>query len=418
MGEQSAEGGLVGRQDGCDRFEILFCAPLGMHSGKTVFSQLTDLIHREHFSRLVRRYSGERRVRHFSCWEQFHCLVFAQLTYRESLRDIEACLGSCGSQLYHLGFRSRICRSTLAEANETRDWRIFADLATHLMAQARRLYAGDILMVELAESVFALDSTTIELCLSLFPWAGSCATQAGVKLHTLLELRGPIPSFVRVTTAMVHDVNALDWLLFEPGAYYVMDRGYVDYARLYELHEQRAFFVIREKDSLRFIRHESRPSDPLEGICSDQIGVLRTARARAHYPEKLRRLRVFDAQTHRTLVLLTNAFQLPAKTCSLLYRSRWRVELFFKWIKQHLRIKSFFGRSANAVKTQLWIAICTYTLVAIWHRRLKHPGSLHSFLQVLSVNAFAQVPLVELLPASSAHSYPIDDDNQLLLNIL
>ena len=387
-----------------------------MNPGKTVFSQIVESIHPQQFQRCVERYGGDYKVHRFSCWDQFLCLAFAQLTFRESLRDIEACLRSRASQLYHMGFRADICRSTLADANEARDWRIHADLAQKLIAKARRLYAEEELACSLKETVYALDSSTIDLCLTLFRWASFRTTKAAIKLHTLLDLRGPIPSFIEITAGKLHDVNILDSLLIEPGAFYVMDRGYLDFARLYIMHQAQAYFVIRAKDNLRFIRHSSQPIDYPQGLRSDQLGVLRGFYARKHYPEKLRRIRYYDVENDKTLVFLTNHPALAPLTVCQLYKSRWQVELFFKWIKQHLRIKSFYGTSANAVKTQIWSAICIYVLVAILKKELKLPQSLHSILQVLSVNAFEKVPLAELLVDTPSQIYTSLDSNQLMLN--
>ncbi len=392
-----------------------FLRLLWMPQNAAVLSQIVNRIHPQLFARCVERYAGHYKVLHFSCWEQFLCLAFAQLSYRESLRDIEACLRSRGAQLYHLGFRSSVARSTLAEANESRDWRIFADLAQALIAKARHAFVGLPSGCDLKENVFALDSTTIDLCLSLFPWAGFSASRAAIKLHTLFELRGAIPSFLHVTEAKCADVNALDWILLEPGAIYVLDRGYVDYARLFHLHRSRAFFVLRATSALRFTRHSSQPVTE-DAIRSDQIGLLRTASARADYPEKLRRVHSIDPDSGLDVILLTNHFEAPAGQIGGIYRLRWQVELFFKWIKQHLRIKSFYGRSENAVKTQLWTAVSVYVLVAHLHHELKCDDTLYHFLQILSVNAFAQVPVAELLCPPDPSSAPTDTPNQLILN--
>jgi hypothetical protein len=342
-------------------------------------------------------------------------MAFAQLTFRESLRDIEDCLAARSDQLYHLGFRSRVCRSTLADANEGRDWRIYADLAALLIKKARRLYAGQSLEVDLQQSVYALDSTTIELCLNLFPWARFGSTKAAIKLHTLLDLRGPIPSFIEITEGRCHDVNALEVLVVEPGAFYVMDRGYLDFGRLHTLHQAGAYFVIRARKDLRFVRYVSRPIDADSGLCSDHLGRLRGFYSRKAFPDKLRVVRFYDRVQERRFCFLSNHLLLPALTICQLYKMRWQVELFFKWIKQHLRIKRFYGNSSNAVKTQVWIAMCVYALVAIVKKELQLPRSLHSILQVLSVSVFEKVPLNELLTTTLPENYDSADRNQLRL---
>jgi hypothetical protein len=387
-----------------------------MNSGKSIFSQVVEAIHQQQFARCVERYGGDRKVRHFSCWDQFLCMAFAQLTFRESLRDIESCLGSRAGQLYHMGFRAvSVSRSTLADANEARDWRIYADLGQKLIAKARRLYGGEENILGLKEMVYVLDSSTVDLCLSLFRWAHFRTTKAAIKLHTLLDLRGPIPSFVEVTDGKFHDSFMLDALLIEPGAFYVMDRGYMDFARLYHLHRARAYFVIRAKANLSFRRHRSLPVDRSSGLRSDHIGVFRGHYARKDYAEPLRRVRYHDAETNSTLVFLTNHMSLDALTVCELYKSRWQVELFFKWIKGHLRIKAFYGTSPNAVKTQVWIAICVYVLIAILKKELELPQSLHSILQVLSVNPFEKVPIDELLTNTLSNFETTENPNQLLL---
>ena len=387
-----------------------------MHAGRIVFSQVIEAIHPEQFERCVKRYRGDRKARQFSCWDQFLCMAFAQFTFRESLRDIENCLSSRAAQLYRMGFRAAsISRSTLADANEARDWRIYADLGQKLIAKARRLYGAEDHGVGLKEMVYVLDSSTIDLCLSLFRWARFRTTKAAIKIHTLLDLRGPIPSFVEVTDGKFHDVFMLDSLLIEPGAFYVMDRAYMDFARLYHLHRARAYFVIRAKANLSFRRHRSLPIDPSTGLRSDQIGVFCGHYARKDYPEPLRRVRYRDPETGATLVFLTNHMTLDALTVCRLYKSRWQVELFFKWIKGHLRIKAFYGTSHNAVKTQVWIAICVYVLIAILKKELGLPQSLHSILQVLSVNPFEKVPVDELLTNSLSNIENNDNPNQLLL---
>ena len=387
-----------------------------MNSGKSIFSQVVEAIHQQQFARCVERFGGDRKVRHFSCWDQFLCMAFAQLTFRESLRDIESCLGSRAGQLYHMGFRAvSVSRSTLADANEARDWRIYADLGQKLIAKARRLYGGEENILGLKEMVYVLDSSTVDLCLSLFRWAHFRTTKAAIKLHTLLDLRGPIPSFVEVTDGKFHDSFMLDALLIEPGAFYVMDRGYMDFARLYHLHRARAYFVIRAKANLSFRRHRSLPVDRSSGLRSDHIGVFRGHYARKDYAEPLRRVRYHDAETNSTLVFLTNHMSLDALTVCELYKSRWQVELFFKWIKGHLRIKAFYGTSPNAVKTQVWIAICVYVLIAILKKELELPQSLHSILQVLSVNPFEKVPIDELLTNTLSNFETTENPNQLLL---
>jgi hypothetical protein len=384
-------------------------------SGKTIFSQIVELIHPQQFRRCVERYRGNYKLKAFSCWDQFLCMAFAQLTFRESLRDIEDCLAARSDQLYHLGFRSRICRSTLADANEARDWRIYADVATLLIKKARRLYAAQPLEVDLQQSVYALDSTTIELCLSLFRWARFQSTQAAIKLHTLLDLRGPIPSFLDITEGRCHDVNALEVLVVEPGAYYVMDRGYLDFGRLHTLHQAGAYFIIRARKGLRFVRYVSQPIDADTGLCSDHLGRLRGFYSRKAFPDKLRLVRFYDRLQDRRFGFLSNHLLLPALTICQLYKMRWQVELFFKWIKQHLRIKRFYGNSTNAVKTQIWIAVCVYTLVAILKKELQLPQSLHSILQVLSVSVFEKVPLDQLLMRTLPENYGSGDHNQLRL---
>jgi hypothetical protein len=384
-------------------------------SGKTIFSQVIELIHPQQFRRCVERYRGHYKLRAFSCWDQFLCMAFAQLTFRESLRDIEDCLAARSDQLYHLGFRSRVCRSTLADANEGRDWRIYADLAALLIKKARRLYAGQPLEVDLQQSIYALDSTTIELCLNLFPWARFQSTKAAIKLHTLLDLRGPIPSFIEITEGRCHDVNALEVLVVEPGAFYVMDRGYLDFSRLHTLHQAGAYFIIRARKDLRFVRYVSQPIDADTGLCSDHLGRLRGFYSRKAFPDKLRVVRFYDHVQDRRFCFLSNHLLLPALTICQLYKMRWQVELFFKWIKQHLRIKRFYGNWINAVKTQVWIAVCVYALVAILKKELQLPQSLHSILQVLSVSVFEKMPLHQLLTTTLPENYDSADHNQLML---
>jgi hypothetical protein len=372
-----------------------------MYEGRTVFAQLMDHLPRHTFRRLVERYQGNRRVRTFTCWDQFLCMAFAQLTYRESLRDIEACLGAVPEKLYHLGFRTRaIARNTLARANESRDWRIYADFAQTLIDDARRLYIDEAFGLELDQTVYALDATTIDLCLSVFPWARFRTTKAGIKLHTLLDMRGAIPVFIWITDAKQGDVEVLDVLIPEPGSIYLMDRAYVDFERLHRLNEARAIFVTRAKKNLRWRRRYSRPVDRSTGLVCDQTIVLTREESAEAYPAPLRRVKYRDPETGKLLVFLSNDFTLPALTIAHLYRLRWQVELFFKWIKQHLRIKAFFGTSANAVKTQIWIAISTYLLVAIARKRLGIQRDLYTLLQILSVTLFEKVALPQALTGS------------------
>jgi len=386
-----------------------------MNVGKVLFAQLMDFLPWSSFARSVARYGGDRRVRSFTCAEQFRAMAFAQLTFRESLRDIEACLGAQPNKLYHLGFRSPVRRSTLAEANESRDWRIHAELAQRLIAQARSLYAHETLGVELNSAAYALDSTTIDLCMSLFPWAHFRSTKSAVKMHTLLDLRGSIPAFIRVTAGDTHDVNILDQIVLEPGAFYVMDRGYIDFARLYRLHLAGAFFVTRAKSNLDASRVYSASSDRATGIVADQTISLNGYMSQRDYPSHLRRIRFHDPVTGKTLVFLTNQFTLPAATICALYKSRWQVELFFKWIKQHLRIKAFYGTSENAVKTQIWIAVSVYLLVAIVKKRLNLPGSLYTLLQVLSVTLFEKMPISQALQQKNYTNPQLTDPKQLIL---
>jgi len=366
-----------------------------MHAGRIVFAQLIDHLPPYEFHKCVERYHGNYKLRGFSCLDQFLCLAFAQLTFRESLRDIEACLRSVPSKLYHMGFRGKVSRSTLADANEAHDWRIFADFAQVLIHIARPIYANESLGFDLDNTVYALDSTTIDLCLSVFPWARFRAHKAAIKLHTLLDLRGPIPTFIEVSEGKLHDVNILDAIVPEPGSFYVMDRAYVDFKRLHVFQEGGAFFVTRTKKGIQFRRRYSRDIDASTGLRSDHTVVLAAPASRKHYPNPLRRIHFHDAEQHRFFRFLTNNFDLPALTICLLYRSRWQVELFFKWIKQHLRIKAFYGYSENAVKTQIWIAVSIYVLVAIVKKRLALEGSLHEILQVLSVTLFEQVPILQ-----------------------
>jgi hypothetical protein len=381
-----------------------------------IFAQIMDWVHPERFRRCVARYHGNYKVRNFSCWDQFLAMSFAQLTFRESLADIEVCLQSRSDQLYHMGFRSTVAHSTLADANSTRDWRIYADLAQGLIARARKLYAHESLGIELDQTVYALDSTTIDLCLSLFPWARFRSTKAAVKLHTLLDVRGPIPTMIAISDGKQADVRVLDELILEPGAFYVMDRGYVDFQRLYQFVLESAFFVTRTKVGVQLSRLESRPVDRTTGLRSDHVVWLTTPQSVAHYPDRLRRVSYRDPEDGKVLVFLTNNFDLPALVIAQLYKLRWRVELFFKWIKQNLRIKHFFGTSDNAVKTQVWIAVCVYVLVAIIRKQLRLELTLSQILQIVSVNAFEQVPLAELVINCEAQNEPANMYNQLELN--
>jgi hypothetical protein len=386
-----------------------------MNLGKTLFAQVMDFLPWTSFQRIVARYGGDRRVRTLNCAEHYRCMAFAQLTYRESLRDIEACLLAQPAKLYHMGFRSPVSRSTLADANETRDWRIYAEFAQLLIAQARKLYAKDSFGVELSNTVYALDATTVDLCLSVFPWAPFRSTKAAVKLHTLLDLRGSIPSFIHISDGKLHDVNVLDLLVPEPGAFYIMDRGYTDFARLHTLHQAGAFFVIRAKSNVDARRVYSAAVDRSSGLICDQTISFNGFYTHQHYPDQLRRIRYNDPESGKRLVFLTNHFGLQALTVAALYRKRWQVELFFKWIKQHLRIKRFFGTSENAVKSQVWIAVSVYVLVAIIRRRLNLPTSLHTALQILSVTVFEKMPLAQALTVNEPDSERPLDDNQLKL---
>ena len=389
-----------------------------MNAGKTLFAQLMDFLPWSTFNRYVARYGGDKGVRTLTCAEQFRVMAFAQLTYRESLRDIEVSLSAQASKLYHMGFREPVRRSTLADANESRDWRIYADFAARLIIQARALYASENLGLELSNTVYALDSTTIDLCLSVFPWAHFRTTKAAVKMHTLLDLRGSIPSFIHVSDGKLHDVHALDLLTPEAGAIYVMDRGYVDFARLHRLHLAGAFFVTRAKSNLKAHRVYSAPTDRDTGILCDQTIALEGFYSKQDYPTYLRRVRFKDPETGKTLVFLTNQMSLPAATICALYKSRWQVELFFKWIKQHLRIKQFFGTSENAVKTQIWIAVSVYVLVAIIRKKLNIDASLYTLLQVLSLTLFEKMPLQQAFPADDYTSDNGSISNQLNLFVI
>jgi len=384
-----------------------------MPIGRTVFAQLMDLIPRRAFERCVACYPGPRRLRTFSCYDQLLCLAFAQLTYRESLRDIETCLRALQPKLYHAGLRGRVARSTLADANETRDWRIYADFAQILIQRARGLYGDEPFAVALAQTAYAFDATTIDLCLALFPWARFRRTKAAVKLHTLLDLRGNIPTFVAITDGKAADVTLLDTLVIEPGAFYVFDRGYTDFGRLYAITEALAFFVIRGKRGLVYVRRLSRPVDKTTGLRSDQTIVLCGPKTATLYPVPLRRITYVDPETQQRFVFLTNNFALPALQVAQLYKCRWQVELFFKWIKQHLRIKAFYGTSMNAVKTQVWSAISVYVLVAILKKELRLERSLYEILQILSLTLFERVPLSQVVTAFPEHNLLDDPSNQL-----
>jgi hypothetical protein len=383
-----------------------------MFAGQLIFAQLMEFFPRHEFNVCVRRYNGDRRMRGFTCRDQFLCLAFAQLTFRESLRDIQTCLRAMGPKLYHAGLRGRVSRSTLADANRAHDWRIYADFAQVLIRRARELYASEPLSVELDETVYALDSTTIDLCLSLFPWAPFRRHKAAVKLHTLLDLRGSIPSFIHVSHGKMHDVTALDYLPIEPGAFYVMDRGYVDFRRLYRFTQAGAFFVTRSKKNLDCTRRARSRVDRATGLRSDQTIVLAGPKSSRLYPDALRRVALYDIDNTRRFVFLTNNFALPALTIAQLYRCRWQVELFFKWIKQHLRIKAFYGASQNAVKTQVWIAISVYVLVAIVKKELGIQRSLYEILQILSVTLFEKTPLFQALTTSPAPNPEAASHNQ------
>jgi hypothetical protein len=389
-----------------------------MFSGELVFAQLMNLLPRHAFKACVRRYRGDYRARGFSCRDQFLCMAFAQITFRESLRDIETCLRSVQPKLYHAGFRGRIARSTLGDANHRRDWRIYADLAQILIARARSLYANEPFGVYLEHAAYALDATTIDLCLTLFPWAPFRRHKAAVKLHTLLDLRGNIPTFIRVSSGKTHEVRMLDELWIEPGAFYVMDKAYLDFARLFRLHQQAAFFVIRAKRNQACLRRASRGVDKSQGVRCDQTIALTGPLVSQKYPEPLRRVAFYDVEQRRRLVFLTNNFTLEALTIAELYRCRWQIELFFKWIKQHLRIKAFYGHSDNAVKTQVLIAVSVYLLAAILKKELNSPLSLAEILQILSVNTFEKTPLSQLLSTFQHQKHKkliTSDPNQLWL---
>jgi transposase len=386
-----------------------------MHTGRFVFSELIAHLPHKEFQKCVTRYDGDHHDRRFSCWDQYLAMAFAQFTYRESLRDIEACLGAMQGKLYHLGFRGKVARSTLADANETHDWRIFGDFAHYLIGVARSLHAEDAHGLGLDHALYALDSTTIDLCLSLFPWAKFRKHKAAVKMHTLLDLQGNIPTFISITNGKVHDVNILDEIVLEAGAFYVMDRGYVDFERLYVFTLSAAFFVVRTKSNILLQRRYSRPVDKTTGVRSDHTVILTAVDSAKVYPDALRRVSYLDVETRKRFKFLTNNFVLPALTIALIYKSRWQVELFFKWIKQHLRIKAFYGTSENAVKTQIWIAVSAYVLVAIVRKRLALGASLYQILQILSVTLFEKTPLLQVLQASDSENDLLDTGNQLIL---
>jgi len=386
-----------------------------VNSGRTVFSQLIEHLPEKEFQKCVARHRGDANFRGFSCWDQLLAMAFAQLTYRESLRDIESCLRALQSKLYHMGFRGKVSRSTLADANESHDWRIFADFAQGLIATARPLHACDLMGVDLHQSLYALDSTTIDLCLSLFPWAKFRQRKAAVKMHTLLDLHGNIPTFIRVTSGAVHDVNILDEIMPEAGAFYVMDRAYIDFQRLFVFTLSSAFFVVRTKSNVLLERRYSHPVDKSTGVLSDQTVILSSVESATAYPDPLRKVSYFDPERSKRLKFLTNNFTLPARTIADIYRQRWQAELFFKWIKQHLRIKAFYGTSENAVKTQIWIAVSIYVLVAIVRKRLGLEVSLYQILQILSVTLFEKTPILQALQACDSDSNLVGIGSQLIL---
>ena len=386
-----------------------------MHNGRFIFSELISHLPHKEFQKCVARYDDDSQCRTFSHWDQYLTMAFAQLTYRESLRDIEACLRSVTGKLYHLGIRSKVARTTLADANESRDWRIFADFAQVLIRIARPLYAADPIGVDLDHSVYALDSTTIDLCLSLFPWAKFRRHKGAVKMHTLLDLHGNIPTFISITNGKVHDVNILDEIAPEAGAFYVMDRGYVDFERLYVFTLSAAFFVVRTKSNVLIQRRYSHPVDKATGVRSDHTVILTAINSVKAYPDQLRRVSYLDVKTKKRFKFLTNNFMLPALTIAQIYKSRWQVELFFKWVKQHLRIKAFYGTSENAVKTQIWVAVSIYVLVAIVRKRLDLEASLYQILQILSVTLFEKTPILQALQASDSQEELTDPGNQLIL---
>jgi len=386
-----------------------------MHSGKTVFKQLLQYLPRYEFNLCANRYRGEHWAKKFTTYDQFLCLAYAQLAGRESLRDIETCLNSHQEKLYHIGFRGDVSRTTLADANERRDWRIFQDFGQVLISTAQRLYQSEPIAIDLKQPLYAFDSTTIDLCLSLFPWAEFRKTKAAVKMHTLIDLRGPIPTWVAITTGKVHDVRMLDEMPVTKDAFYAMDKGYIDFARLYAIHQQGAFFVIRAKDNLKCKRLYSNAKNKDAGVRADQIITLVTQKSKKGYPERLRRVSFVDKERNKRLVFLTNNFEIPAETVAAAYKQRWQVELFFKWIKQHLRIKSFIGTSINAVKSQIWVALCIYLLVAITKKKLGIPCSLYTFLQILEVNLFEKKPISSLVTEALKQKTDRLDGKQLNL---
>lgn len=386
-----------------------------MYSESLVFAQLMDFLPRHEFNKCVKRYQGDYRINNFSCRDQFLCMAFAQLTYRESLRDIETCLRALQPKLYHAGFRSMVARNTLANANRQRDWRIYADFAQVLIAHARKLHLHDDIGFEFEQAAYAFDSTTIDLCLSLFPWAKFRRRKGAVKLHTLIDLRGNIPCFIHFSTGKVHDVNALDYLTLEPGAFYMLDRGYVDYARLYRFTVEMAFFVTRAKSNMKYKRQKMHRVDKSTGLRSDYRIVLSGSQAKLDYPVPIRRVVYYDVEHKKRLVFLTNNWNLPALTIARLYKRRWQVELFFKWIKQHLRIKAFYGTTPNAVQTQIWIAVCVYVLVAIVKKELRLEGSMYQILQILSISLFEKVPIQQVLTSNISQNEKISCPNQLVL---
>lgn len=386
-----------------------------MNSGRFVLTQILDLVHWQTLSRLVCKYNAECKMKHFGVRQQLVCMAFAQLTWRNGLRDIESCLNAKPEALYHLGFSQPVAKSTLADANETRDWRLWEDLAKGLIKQARKLYQGESLGLDLENAIYALDSSTIDLTMSMFPWANFRSTKSGIKIHTLLDLRGPIPVCIFISDAKLADVNSLDELIFEPGAFYIMDRGYIDWARLYQIASAGAFFVIRAKDNLRFTRYKSQPVDKATGLRSDQIGKLSIPKSRGDFPSLIRKVHFYDEEKKKHLVFLTNNLQIPALTAAKLYKKRWEIELFFKWIKGNLEIKHYYGTSPNAVKTQIWIAVSLYLMVAILHKSLKLPGSLRNTLQILSVHPFDKTPLNELLMNSGDRNPSSHEIKQLEL---
>ena len=369
-----------------------------MNTGKSIFSQIIDFIPQYEFNKIVTKYNGNYKVRKFSCWDQFLCMSFAQLTHRDSLRDIELCLNAHPQKLYHMGIKGHATRTNLSNANAKRDWRIYAELAQLLISKARRLYEDDeIFLVELDNTIYALDSTTIDLCLSLFPWAKFRKNKGAIKLHTLLDIRGPLPTSIEITTGRVHDVNVLDVLIIEPGSFYIMDRGYIDFKRLHRIHTNLGYFVVRAKSNLNFKRLYSNKIDKSTGLRCDQIIKLRSDDAKEKYPDKLRRVKYYDYENNNHIVVLTNNFEVSAQIIAELYHNRWKVELFFKWIKQHLKIKSFYGTSINAVKTQIWVAISMYVTIAIIKKSLKIELSLYAILQILSISIFEKVPILQLV---------------------